>query len=125
MLLEAFSLYTQSLTAFWTALAGGGFLKLLMLWGFIYWVFCRPRWRRRRWRRRMRYAMGFGPWGWGCHGGCGCGCSCGGGHDDHHADDHACPECGRSHDSADAPHEGTADEAPKSEANDASEAPAE
>lgn len=80
MIFELVRLYTQSVTAFWTSFAGGGFLRMLLLWSLIYWIFCRPRrGRRRRWRRRMRYGMGwggFGPWSWGC--GCGCGCGCGG-----------------------------------------------
>lgn len=92
MLIDALSWYAQSISAFWVSLAGGGLVKMLMIWCFIYWIFCRPR--RRGFRWRWRHHHGHRCCGWygghcGCHagpsehsghcechcGGCGCGAS--------------------------------------------------
>lgn len=63
MIVDALTLLAESISAFWIALAGGGFFKMIMIGCIIYWIFCR---RRRRWGRYGR--------GWGCGRGRGCGC---------------------------------------------------
>ncbi len=85
MFIEALSWYAESLSAFWVSLAGGGLFKLLMIWCFIYWIFCRPRRRGWRWRHR-HHCCGWHVGPSGCHhdhGGHGghsahCECYCGG-----------------------------------------------
>lgn len=71
MILDALAVFAESIFAFWVALAGGGFLKIIMICCIIYWIFCR-----RGWRRRYRWG-----WGCGCQRSCGCphcACECGG-----------------------------------------------
>ena len=82
MFIEALSWYAESLSAFWVSLAGGGLFKLLMIWCFIYWIFCRPR--RRGWRWRWRHHHGCCGWHGGHGGHCGRhhGHDCDYGHDD-------------------------------------------
>ena len=71
MILDALALFAESIFAFWVALASSGFLKIVMIWCIIYWIFCR------RCRRRHH------SWAGGCgrRHGCGCphcACECGG-----------------------------------------------
>jgi len=119
MLIDALSWYAQSLSAFWVSLAGGGLFKLIMIWCFIYWIFCRPR--RRAWRWRWRHHHG-------CCGWHGVHCGCTHGHDGHSPDcECTCGGCACGADEAGEPADEAGEPAdePAAEATEADEAPAE
>lgn len=94
MILDILTQYLSSLATFWTGFASSGFLRMLVFWAILYWIFSG----RRRGCCRRRWGRGCG-----CGPRCGCkaesrcrcsscDCMCGGcgchGASDHHHDDH-------------------------------------